>query len=216
MRQNLIPGLCLQLVALLLALAFAFTPTVRSLFTSIGLVKEHYGFLFSALSTALFGGLLPFVILLVSGQLESRHRWVVLAFYVSFWAWKGVEVDAFYRLQATLFGEAAAVGVVVKKICVDQFVYNPVWAAPTQVAFFLWKDCGFSLTRMKRELMQQSFGQRILVLLISSWIVWIPTVAIVYALPPALQIPLFNLALCFWCLLMTSISKAETKRTPET
>jgi hypothetical protein len=29
----------------------------------------------------------------------------------------------------------------------------------------------------------------------------------VYSLPSALQVPLFNLVLCFWCLLMSFISR---------
>ena len=54
---------------------------------------------------------------------------------------------------------------------------------------------------------RQSFGQRVLVVVCSTWVVWIPAVAIIYSLPSALQVPLFNLVLCFWCLLMSFISR---------
>jgi hypothetical protein len=39
--------------------------------------------------------------------------------------------------------------------------------------------------------------------------VWIPAVATIYSLPSALQVPLFNLVLCFWCLLISFISRAS-------
>lgn len=209
MRTNLVPGILLQLAALTLALSYAYASDLRPWFDAVGAAKQRYGFLFSATSTALFGGLIPWATLLFSGRIEPRKRVTALAFYLGFWLWKGVEVDAFYRAQAVVFGDAASLAVVTKKICVDQFVYNPLWAAPTQVWFFLWKDSDFSLAILGARLKEQSFLRRIMVLLVSSWVVWIPTVAIVYALPNALQLPLFNLAICFWCLLLTSISQPE-------
>ncbi len=39
--------------------------------------------------------------------------------------------------------------------------------------------------------------------LIATWAVWIPLMAIIYSLPLVLQFPLFALALTFWVLLMT-------------
>jgi hypothetical protein len=47
----------------------------------------------------------------------------------------------------------------------------------------------------------------VVVVLFSTWIVWLPTVAIVYSLPNVLQLPLSNLVLCFWCLLLSFISR---------
>jgi hypothetical protein len=41
----------------------------------------------------------------------------------------------------------------------------------------------------------------------SQWMVWIPAVSIIYCLPSALQIPLFNLVVCFWVLLLTFVSR---------
>jgi hypothetical protein len=45
--------------------------------------------------------------------------------------------------------------------------------------------------------------------LFSTWVVWIPAVSIVYSLPSALQLPIFNLVLCFWCLLLTFVTGSE-------
>src|SRR5690606_2824532 len=133
-----------------------------------------------------------------------------LTFYVSFWLWKGVEVDAFYRAQALVFGEQADALTIATKTAVDQFVYNPLWAAPTQTVFFLWKDCDFSLAECRRPLARASASRRVLSVLLSTWVVWIPAVAVVYSLPSPLQLPLFNLVLCFWCLLLSFVSRTAT------
>jgi hypothetical protein len=80
-------------------------------------------------------------------------------------------------------------------------------SAPIQVLCFLWKDGGFSIAAMRAALARRSLWQRTLVVIFSTWVVWIPAVTIIYALPGALQIPLFNLVLCFWCLLMSFLSR---------
>jgi hypothetical protein len=43
------------------------------------------------------------------------------------------------------------------------------------------------------------------VMMVTTWLVWLPTTAIVYSLPSPLQIPLFNIALCFYVLLVTCV-----------
>lgn len=209
MRRNLVPGLVLQVVALTLLALYGTSATARALLDAVGVAKREHGYVFSAFSTALFGGLIPYLIVLFTGRIERRLRLPFLLFYVGFWMWKGVEVDAFYRLQAFMFGDAPSFGIIAKKTLVDQFIYNPLWAGPTQVWFFLWKDTGFSLDATRREFAKESFGRRVVIVLVSSWVVWIPTVAIVYALPSALQIPLFNLVVCFWSLLLTSLSRRD-------
>lgn len=209
MRRNLVPGLVLQAVALTLLLLYATSPAVGAFLDAVGAFKREYGFLFSACSTAAFGGVIPFLVTLMTGRVDRAQRLRVLLFYSLFWLWKGIEVDAFYRVQAYLFGDAASFATIAKKAIVDQFVYNPIWAGPTQVWFYLWKDSDFSLSGLKRQLVHESFLRRTIIVLVSSWVVWIPTVAIVYALPSALQIPLFTLVVCFWSLLLTSVSQRE-------
>ena len=192
-----------------MVLLYGYSIPFRNWLDVIGATKQRVGYPFSAISTALFGGVIPYLVLLATGRLGRGQRALEFLFYVGFWTWKGVEVDAFYRLQAHLFGNGASAAVIAKKAIVDQFLYNPLWAGPTQIGFFLWKDSGFSLARLRRQLSDRSFAQRMLVVLMSSWVVWIPAVAIIYSLPTSLQIPLFNLVLCFWCLLLTSVSRGE-------
>lgn len=209
-KANLIPGLVLQAFALAIALAYFGTESVRAVLDRVGEIKAQGGYLFSALSTALFGGLIPYLVLLGTGRISRQRRLREALFYVLFWCYKGVEVDALYRLQAHLFGAEASVAVIAVKVAADQFIYNPFWGAPTQTAAFVWKDARFSIAGTRVKLAQTSLVRRSLVVLISTWAVWIPAVAVIYSLPVSLQLPLCNLVLCFWCLLLSFVSREST------
>lgn len=207
MRANLLPGLVLQGFALALLVGYLQSPAVRAALDQLGALKQAQGYLYSAVATALFGGVIPFVTLWAYGRIPRERAVAEGLFYVGFWIWKGVEVDALYRGQALLLGEHGTLGVIAAKTALDQFVYNPLWAVPTQALCFAWKDAGFSLAATRRALRERSLLHRGAVILCSGWVVWIPAVSLIYALPSALQIPLFNLVLCFWCLLLTFVAR---------
>ena len=115
-------------------------------------------------------------------------------------------MDALYRLQAHVFGDAVALGVVLSKVLVDQFVYCPIWAVPTTVILYLWKDCGFSVARTKANLGERWYYRRAVPVMVSNWGVWIPAVTLIYFLPQPLQLPLQNIVACFWVLLLMFIT----------
>jgi hypothetical protein len=209
LRRNLVPGLVLQGCALLVLLGYAFVPSFHATLDTVGEIKTRYGYAYSAFSAAAFGGAIPFLVLYATKQVPKGGALAELLFYLGFWLYRGVEVDALYRFQSFLFGSSNDLGTVAAKACVDQFVYNPVWAVPTQVVFFLWKDAGLSWPQMIHRLEQESLGHRMVVMLFSTWMVWLPTVAIVYSLPSGLQLPVSNLVLCFWSLLLSFISRRE-------
>ena len=209
LRRNLVPGLILQGCALLVLLGYVFVPSFHAFLDTVGEVKTRYGYTYSAISAAAFGGAIPYLVLYSTHQVQKGRALAELAFYLGFWLYRGVEVDALYRLQSFLFGSSSTVGTVAAKACVDQFVYNPLWAVPTQVVFFLWKDAGFSWPGMIRRLEQERLGHRLIVMLFSTWMVWLPTVAVVYSLPNGLQLPVSNLVLCFWSLLLSFVSRRE-------
>jgi hypothetical protein len=207
MKQNALPGLALWILALLLVLADGILPSAHAVFQSVGMWKSRYGLAFSATTTAFFGGAVPFLFLLVTGKIRRNRLAAELAFYTLFMAYKGVEVDLFYRLQSHLFGNHADPGTIARKVLLDQFVYNSIWAAPTSALAFLWKESSFSWKVMKSRLGFEFMTFSVPVTLMSTWAVWIPAVAIIYCLPAPLQIPLFNLVLCFWVLVLSFISK---------
>lgn len=58
-----------------------------------------------------------------------------LLFPVPFWCAMGIAVGALYRAQTVWFGSDAAFPVVTKKVLVAQFIYNPLFAAPSAAVF---------------------------------------------------------------------------------
>jgi hypothetical protein len=207
LKRNLVPGLVLQSCALLILIGYAWAPPFHALLDSVGGLKARYGYAYSALSTGLFGGLIPFLYLRATRQVRTGSGLAELLFYLTFWSWKGIEADALFRIQSSVFGSDSSVATVAAKVLVDQFAYNPLWAAPIQVMLFLWKDAKFSWSRVMLQFGQESLPHRVVVVLLSTWMVWLPTAAIVYSLPSALQLPISNLVVCFWCLLVSFISR---------
>lgn len=197
----------MQVFALALVSAYYLAPGARPAFEAVAGWKTHYGFAYSALATALFGGAIPFLYLLAVGQIAPGRGRAELLFYLLFWAYRGVEVDLFYRLQTWVFGDQATLSVVLPKVLVDQLGYSVFIAAPGQVVFFLWKDRGFSFRATRPDLNLDYLIRAIATVTFSQWMVWIPAVSIIYCLPSPLQIPLFNLVVCFWVLLLTFVSQ---------
>ena len=205
-RVNLIPGLVLWIMGVCLVAIYYFGEFSRSWFNQIIILKETYGFGYSAVSTCFFGGLIPYVFM----QLTGRDRLKGLgsgAIFLGYWAIRGIDVDAFYRLQAMVFGTEVDLLTIIAKVLVDQFVYCVVWASPITALFYTWREAGFSLKQSKGNKTWSELFDMILIFTVTTWVVWIPGTAIIYSLPSPLQIPLFNLTLCFFVILVSVFSQ---------
>ncbi len=208
-KQNLIPGIVIQVFALSLVLGYYYIPEVSSFCTGIGEFKTGCGLWFSAISTAFFGGIIPFLFLLFTRQVKPGLGIAVGCFYFFFWMWKGIEVDIFYRVQALMFGEGTDALTIIKKVAFDQFVFNVIYAVICIAVFNIWKEHDFCVRTTRSKLNREFFTQVFPTMLLSTWMVWVPATAIVYSMPSPLQIPLFNLALCFYVLLIAFITTAK-------
>lgn len=207
LRKNLLPGVVLQCFAAIIMGLYFLIPSLQPYYEIFGELKETYGFGYSFVATALFGGLIPFLYLLINKQLSQVNMMAIALFYILFWGLKGMEVDLFYRYQAAWFGSGNDLPTLATKVAVDQFIYSALWAAPSITLSYLWMEQGFSFSRWNRALDKQFFSMTLPTVIFSNWMVWIPAVSIVYAMPSQLQIPLFNLVLCFWVLLLAILNK---------
>jgi hypothetical protein len=206
-RANLVPGLALQAFALALVLAYYLHAPTREALDAVAGLKQRTGYLYSLVSTALFGGFIPFVWLRLNAATRAVTPPSHGLFLLSFWAFKGVEVDLLYRAQGWLFGHGTDVGTVTAKVLVDQFVYVPLYSIPIGVLVYQWKESGFSWAAMRRLPLAGFLLENLPKALLATWIVWIPAVALIYSLPASLQIPLFNIVLCFYCLLFATLTR---------
>jgi hypothetical protein len=212
-RLLLWPGLVLQSVALALVLAYYFVPEAHGVFSRIALRREAGGYFFSALSTAICGGVLPFLYLRANPATRTAHPWSQFAFFAGYWAWKGAEVDLLYRSLNRLFGHEVVFLTVAAKVLMDQLVYNPLYATPVGALCYAWKNAGFRWAPVIADLRAgRWYLRRVVPAQLALGCVWVPVVSCVYALPPALQIPLFNVVLCFWSLLFASITSRQHRR----
>ncbi|HEY4302159.1 MAG TPA: hypothetical protein VGM73_14890 [Candidatus Didemnitutus sp.] len=206
-RALLRPGLFLQAVAVAVVIAYYAVPSAAPAFAALARWKAAGGYTFSALASVVCGGIVPFLYLHSRPASRQRQPLAQFAFYCLFWAWKGAEVDLWYRILGSVFGAENRPGVVALKVLCDQFLYNPLYTTPVGNLLFAWKDAGFRWKPVRRDLQAgQWYWRRVIPALIAVWSLWIPVVCCVFALPSALQVPLFNVVLCFWSMLYISIT----------
>jgi hypothetical protein len=207
-RANAIPALIIQAFMLALLLAYYTNHTASAALSQIAEFKRTHGLLFVIIASITAGALIPELFLILffqRGRLGLRNLRNLL-FTVPVWGFDGTLVDLLYRSEAAWFGDVVTLPVVAAKICVDQFGYNPFFAAPFGVLTYEWKNNGISLAPLRQLFTSAHYRDKILPTLLATWAVWIPLMAIIYSLPLALQFPLFGLALSFWVLLLTYIT----------
>ena len=213
-RANLVPGLVIQAVMLALLAGYYLSPTVTGLLDSLADYKLRHGYLFVLVAAVIAGALLPelFLILFFQHGRPNRRNLRNLCFTIPVWAIDGSLVDLLYRREASWFGNVVTVPAVLAKICVDQFGYNPFFAAPFGIVTYEWKNCGFSLYSLGRSFSWAHYRDKVGPTLLATWTIWIPLMAMIYSLPLSLQFPLFSLALTFWVLLLTYMTNSFAMR----
>jgi hypothetical protein len=212
-RANLVPGLMVQVLMLGLLLAYYFYPPTRDLLNELAGLKARWSYGYSAAVSVVAGALIPEFLRIVVFQKGTPRRgnYANLVFTVPFWCAMGVTVDFFYRCQAGWFGAEASFAVVAKKVLVDQFLYNPLFAAPVTAWLYDWKNQGYPTRGLGGFFTVKYYWETTVPVLFATWGVWIPIVTILYSLPSLLQIPLFALALSLWVILYTWMSEQRSR-----
>ncbi|MBI2516251.1 MAG: hypothetical protein HYV95_04985 [Opitutae bacterium] len=212
-RALAVPGLALFATACGVVFAYYQVPAARGALEQLAEWRMRGGFAYSAGSTALLAGAIPFLYLHFDPATRAKHPWPHLAFFTLFWGYKGIEIDLLYRLQDRLFGSCVCLGPVAEKMLVDQFIYNPLFAAPYGVLLYACKDAGWRWAPARADLRAgRWYYRRVLPVMIAVWAVWIPTVCCVYALPLALQLPLNSVVNCFWVILFSHLTVRPNQR----
>ncbi|MEO6871870.1 MAG: Mpv17/PMP22 family protein [Chthoniobacterales bacterium] len=209
-RANLVPALFIQALILALLVAYYWSPPAKAALDALAAYKVRCGYPFVLIAAVLAGAIVPELFLIAffqRGRLTTRN-FRNLLFTIPIWALDGSLVDLLYRSEAAWFGDTVTVSVVLAKLCVDQFGYNPFFAAPFGVLTYEWKNTGFTWESFGRSLGWAHYRDKIIPTLCATWAVWIPMMAIIYSLPLALQFPLFSLALVFWVLLLTYMTNS--------
>ncbi len=212
-RANLVPGLALQVLAASIGVAYYFHAPTRQALDALSAFRARTGFLYSIVATALFGGALPCIYMWLQPATRTRYTFKQGAALTLLWAYKGLEVDLWYQFMASTIGREPTLGHVLSKTFLDQFVYCPIWAVPVVTLVYQYIESGFDRSAWWADVTAPRwYVRRAIPNLISNMGVWVPTVCVVYSLPSSLQIPLFNLVLCFYTLLLAHIAATQGPR----
>lgn len=208
-RANLGPGLIVQALMLSVLVAYYFYPPMRGWLDGLARIKALLGYGYSAVNAIVAGAVIPELLRIFFFQRRKFRRANLsnLLFTAPFWCVMGLAVDYFYRCQAGWFGAEATFAVVTKKVLVDQFLYNPLFACPVTTWLYDWKSRGCRFHGTGVFFTVGYYRDFVVPTLFATWGVWIPVVSILYSLPSLLQIPLFGLALSLWVLLYTWMSE---------
>ena len=91
-RINLVPGLVLWVMGVCLVAIYYLGEFSRPWFNEIKILKETYGFIYSAVSTSFFGGLIPYLFMQMTGRDSLKGLWSGLIF-LGYWALRGIAVS---------------------------------------------------------------------------------------------------------------------------
>ena len=213
-RANAIPGMILQVAAVLLILAYHFSASFRGTLAVVAGWQTRFGIAFLGVGYLFFCGLLPIAITLAVPSLRPKSPVRALLFAVLFWSTMGVIVGLFYRLQSLFFGDGHDLATLLLKVAFDQFVFTVVWGVPIVTIAHQWKDHGYRASAVKPLLGRGWYARYALPMLVMNWAVWIPSLFVIYSMPPALQPHIAGLISGFWSLMCLQIS-ARTHRPVE-
>jgi hypothetical protein len=204
LKTNVLAAICLQVIALFIGISFFYWPQSQPVFLFFSQLKTQYGLTYAVVATAIFGGFIPYCYLLMSGKL-GPNQVKQGVFYCVLWGMMGALIDTFYGLQNSLFGSEAQVMIIIKKTAFDQFVFSAFLTCPLLTALYMWKDNGFSGSITWQQFTPAILFLKIATTVVTNWLIWIPSVALIYMMPSALQLPLFNLVLCFFVLVLATV-----------
>jgi hypothetical protein len=134
-KANWIPAIGIWTIGALLVWGYYRGGFVYDLAQTILSLRQKYGLIYPMCSMALFAAVLP---LATQYLLVPKARATVpgrMAWLVPYWAYKGLEINLFYWLQAVTWGDGTGFWTVFIKVVVDQFIYSPTAG---DITIILW------------------------------------------------------------------------------
>ena len=213
-RVNLLPGLLLQCLIGIFLFAYATHDGTRQFLAALANLKQQAGFSFAFFSYVFAAALLPEMLRIAffqSGKPTLRNLRLLLTAAPA-WGLMGVAVDIFYRCQSIWFGDGNSLSSIVPKVLVDQFLFSPFFCNPVTIGYFAFRDAGFSSGTWKQILRFDYYWEHVAPVQVAGWIIWIPSVCLIYSMPPLLQIPIAVVIMCFWVLLFTTLGERISEK----
>ena len=208
-RANLLPALILWGFAVaLLVLYYLHVPTHQALML-LAQFKNRLGLGFSMPAQAIAGALLPFLFQRIQRGDHRKTAWVHVPYLMVFCAFQGALIDSFYAFQAVIFGNNERLATILSKVAFDTLLFTPIISMPLAVLAFDFKNAGFSVARTLQPLGKAWYLSRVLPVYGAALLVWTPAIAVIYALPLALQYPIQAVVSCFWGLILVIMTSKK-------
>jgi hypothetical protein len=206
---NFLPAMGLQFVALFVLWAYRFWPGAQFFLNQVGRFKHDIGFEFAFVTSALAGAVLP---LALQGLQRGAHRRIpltALPVLLLFWGLRGCIVDILYQYQSIAWGDNALLQTLAIKVFCDLGIFTPLIGIPTVALMFAWLDANGNserfLVNFERGLIAW-FKRDVWPLVPMAWVVWLPALMVIYALPVDLQLPISIIIQCFWALFLVVLT----------
>jgi hypothetical protein len=197
----------LSAMACMLAIYY-FWPAGSAILSKYGAWQQAGGLIRTGLVAGFAGGILSELSLVYvrdHGRWNSTHVENIVFRSILFF-FSGMMVGEFYIYQAYWFGDGLSWRILLPKILVDQCVYTIIWSTPFYALTFRWQALRYSASRLWRELNWNFVEHRMLPVLVTNWMFWIPGVTLVYSMPLALQMPLNIFATAIWGILIAAVA----------
>jgi hypothetical protein len=211
-RANLLPGLILQGVAFALLASYYLLPAVTRALDEVSVWQMRYVVPLSFASYLFFCGIVPYLFCLALPSLRPKEPGKALLFALGVWSFAGLILPQFYAFQTYLYGSAADVRTLTLKIITDQCGYTAFFASPYIAITHLWKDRGYRWSAIAPLLGRGWYRRLVIPNLVMNWVIWIPSLLVIYSLPASLQSHVAGLIGGFWALMSLQIA-AHTQRT---
>ncbi len=215
--QNAAAMAVLLAAMVILVVTYYCWPAGAAFLSWYGAWQQAGGILRIGLAAGFAGGILSELCLI---YIRDRGRWTLthldnMAFRFFVFSFGGMIVAEFYVWQAIWFGNGVSWRILLPKVLVDQFIFSVFWSTPYQSMTFRWQTLRYSFPKLWSELDRDFVLDRMLPVVVTNWMFWLPGVTLVYSMPLILQMPLNIFATAMWSLLLAGLSKHSHEKVSE-
>jgi hypothetical protein len=208
LRENWKAGIFIWAVGAIIVTLYYHSGILEQTSEDILKTRDNMGLWFPMFSTMIFGAVLPSLTQFLLVPSCRKTELLRMPLLMPFWAYRGIEVDLFYKLQAFLWGTDAGFATVAGKVCTDMFVYTPI--ITMEMLYLRWASRKIGELPMEEPIAPHGWYRKFIVpLLVADWALWIPAVTLVYMMPLPLQLPLANLILWLWSMMLFFMTRQK-------
>ncbi|MBL8069069.1 MAG: hypothetical protein JNM28_11515 [Armatimonadetes bacterium] len=212
------PMLIVQSALVLTVAGYFLNPGFQQVMERVAEYKDRGGVPLVLAVGFFAGGILPEIAKALVGKIGKTDRdWVNSTLYTgSVYMLVTFLVVAFFKLQVVLFGDSGTLGMVVKKVLVDQLIFSPFVSIPLAVGLFRWRKDKFDFKAWRSVASLSGYRENVLPALVMCWSYWGPITFAMYFLPERLQFVVSSFCQAAWSLLFVFlVHRPESHAPPE-